>query len=202
MGVRVGRRADLPAVVAIHQAAFPEFFLTNLGGAFLHAYYSSVLDYKRHILLVASVNATPVGFAAGFVDPAGFYSHLRSRRISLTLAVMTRLVRKPQLLPRLLRNYRRTGVIAHSEVAQASELASLAVLPEFQGRSLGRALVDEFNLLSAAGGAQFVTLTTDAHQNDSVNQFYMRCGYSLSRTIAIRDRVLREYRYALPDRAA
>ena len=39
-------KSDIDTVVKIHIAAFPDFFLTQLGSAFLKFYYKSVLKHK------------------------------------------------------------------------------------------------------------------------------------------------------------
>lgn len=59
---------------------------------------------------------------------------------------------------------------------------SLCVLPSIQGCGLGKALVDAFLKESEARGVEAVDLTTDAVANDSVNQFYRKLGFELSRT--------------------
>lgn len=198
LSLRPAREADLDVIVGIHEAAFPGFFLTRLGPAFLRLYYRSIIEYPGCIFLIAMNCEEPVGFVAGFLNPVRFYVHLRSHRVPLMLATATKLMAEPRLLPRFLTNYRRTGKRAVSHGSRLSELASLAVLPQYQGRFLGRALVQEFICVSAFQGAQSVILTTDAKQNDRVNQFYLRCGFHLSRTLNVRGRLLNEYEYELP----
>ena len=53
MKIRRAQRTDLPGIVEAHQKAFPDFLMSLLGWSFLHAYYSTVLDYPRHIALIA-----------------------------------------------------------------------------------------------------------------------------------------------------
>jgi len=41
--VRAARIHDLPGIVDIHQKAFSDFFLTQMGGGFLRNYYAASL---------------------------------------------------------------------------------------------------------------------------------------------------------------
>ncbi len=50
--VRNAAPKDLDAIVTIHQRAFGEFFLTQMGSSFLRMYYQFVLNYRAGILLV------------------------------------------------------------------------------------------------------------------------------------------------------
>jgi hypothetical protein len=71
---------DLPGIVAIHQKAFGNFFLTRLGGNFLRRYYALVLNYHSGIVLVSEHHGALQGFACGFVEPAEFYKLMWRRR--------------------------------------------------------------------------------------------------------------------------
>jgi ribosomal protein S18 acetylase RimI-like enzyme len=195
VSLRIASESDLDLVVRIHETAFPKFFLTALGADVLRLYYRSVIEYRGSIFLVASVNGTTTGFVAGFTDPAGFYRHLRSRRVELGLAIAARLLSRPQLLPRVLLDYRRTGRRATSLVPRASELASLAVLPQNEGQGIGSALVKAFIRGCVAQGVHSIVLTTDAVANDRVNRFYLRSGFRLSRTLESHSRLMNEYLY-------
>src|SRR5690349_16651517 len=64
-------RGDLTGVVELHKLSFPHFFMTSLGGPFLEAYYTAVLEYPRQLFYVARRGRDVAGFVAGFVAPPG-----------------------------------------------------------------------------------------------------------------------------------
>lgn len=172
--------------------------MTQLGAAFLSRYYGLVLDYPGGLLWVAEVGGLPVGFAAGFVRPAGFYRLMRRRAFELGLSAVPALLRRPSIIWRLATNARRTGDAGGAEGNVPSELASVAVDPAYACRGIGTQLVRAFIEASRAKGADVVYLTTDAQNNDAVNRFYQGLGFRLSRTFwAAGRRLMNEYRFAL-----
>ncbi len=194
---RPARPADLTRIVAVHQAAFPGFFLTALGPRFLHAYYRQVLAYPAGVLLVAEGDAGLVGFVAGFTQPTGFYRALPRLIGPLLLG----LLRRPWLVGHAVGR----AVRRHESTPGAAELSSLAVDPAAGGHGIGSRLVRAFLAAAARGGATAVTLTTDARANDGVNAFYTKLGFRLARTVTSTGaRAMNEYTWDLrsaPSRA-
>src|SRR5579884_2413557 len=188
--LREGNLADIDVIVGIHKAAFRGFLMTELGSSFLRVYYRTVIEYPHCIVRIILLDRRAVGFVAGFIDPPGFYASLKSQRIRLGLAIARRLVYRPWLLGRVLADYRRTGTNASLPDHDSAELASIAVLPEYSGRSIGRTLVNEFSRVAVEKGAKSVTLTTDAKNNDRVNRLYVQCGFRLRRTLNVKERLL------------
>ncbi|MHB1097266.1 MAG: GNAT family N-acetyltransferase [Gemmatimonadaceae bacterium] len=180
-------------------AAFPNFFMTQLGPSFLREYYSCVVDYSSGILLTESDVAGCVGFVAGFIDPPSFYRNLRRRRVRLTLAAVLQVVSQPRRLSVLFANYRRAGDAAHRHSEpDTAELSSLAVRPDAKGRGVGSLLVQRFIVLARQYGARRVVLTTDAADNDGVNRFYQRLGFDCVGTLETgRGRKLNKYSYII-----
>lgn len=171
-------------LVELHRQAFPDFFLTNLGPAFLRQIYGGFLCDPQGICLVAEENEKVVGLAVGTLAPAIFFRRLlRERGWALAWAAA----------PGLLRNF---FFVAHKclgalwyrgeaprAVADAALLSSLAVSPAMARRGVGRALVREFARAVKAGGGQLVYLTTDLSRNESANRFYAHCGFELLDTV-------------------
>jgi ribosomal protein S18 acetylase RimI-like enzyme len=189
----------LDAVVAVHQAAFPGFFMTQLGPRFLREYYRCVLDVPAGILLTETKDGACVGFVAGFVDPAAFYSELRRRRARLGLAALRGIVSRPRRLMTMMANYGRAGNAARAPLeADTAELSSVAVVPAAAGQGIGFRLVRAFIDAAASAGARRVVLTTDAYGNDAVNRFYQRLGFVCTGTSEVRPgRWLNEYAFAI-----
>jgi ribosomal protein S18 acetylase RimI-like enzyme len=185
----VGRQDRLAAAVAVHVAAFPDFFMTQLGPWFLREYYRCVMEFTQGILLTEDIDGECVGFVAGFLDPALFYSKLRRRRARLALAAVAGLVARPSRVMTLLANYRRAdGAARQPSSPQTAELSSLGVKPSGEGRGVGSRLVRAFVEAAAALGADRIVLTTDTHGNDAVNSFYLRHGFTRVRSFEARRR--------------
>jgi ribosomal protein S18 acetylase RimI-like enzyme len=71
---------------------------------------------------------------------------------------------------------------------------SVAVAPEAQGQRMGQVLVKAFLEEAVRRGLKHVDLTTDKNNNDSVNQFYQRMGFRVSRTFVTPEgREMNEY---------
>jgi ribosomal protein S18 acetylase RimI-like enzyme len=173
---------DVRAVVAVHLDAFPGFFLTFLGPAFLRALYRSIVRDPSGIALVGEAEGTCVSFVAGTTEPAGFYSRaLRRGFFSFGVPAAIGVLRRPTVIRRVLRAFRR----AKDSPAPASgraELMSLAVMARWRRCGAGAALVNEFVRRVQERGGTAVLLTTDAVGNDAVNAFYARLGFVRSRT--------------------
>jgi ribosomal protein S18 acetylase RimI-like enzyme len=202
--IRVATQADLPQVVVVHQAAFKGFLMTELGPRFLRGYYQQVLAYPHHLFLVwQSAGEAPIeGFVAGFLHPHAFYQQLRARKWSLALGAATHLICHPHRWGRVLASLRRAQTLAQpcDTGKLTAELASLAVLPQSQGKGIGKVLTLAFLQAAQDKGAQRVYLTTDALNNDAVNAFYQRLGFRVARQFwHTPQRLMNEYVYDFAD---
>jgi len=185
-------------VVEVHVHSFPSFFLTFLGPRFLQLLYREILREDGHVSLIALDGSQRIaGFVAGVLNQSGFYGRLARRRwFSFGLASLGAILRKPSILPRLLRAFRRSK--DSKEATSPALLMSLAVLPDFQGHGIGQALV--FALLKEMKrmGADSVVLTTDRDGNKGVNVFYQRIGFALARQFSTPEgRNMNEYVFRL-----
>ncbi len=197
--LRAASERDLNAVVRVHQQAFKGFLMTLLGPRFLRGYYQCVLEYALPIFLTAEHEGQIVGFVAGFVNPPRFYRQLRQRKLSLALAAASYLIWRPHLWRRALNSLRRAENLSSSDDEPTlAELASIGVSPLAQGTGVGRQLVQEFLQQARKQGVQEVVLTTDAHNNDAVNAFYQRLGFTCTRQFYhTPERLMNEYRIRL-----
>ncbi len=195
--IRKATKHDLSNIVKVHQAAFPYFFMTQLGESFLIEYYRIILRYEKGILLVYENDNQIIGFVSGFVEPDMFYNFLRNRRWVLGIKVVWSVLKRPGLFKRVLASYGRTGD-GREKIANVCELSSVAVLPGQSGYGIGQELVRSFLNQAEAFKASMVYLYTDANNNNRVNQFYSNLGFIRERNfIAPIDRVMIEYRYFL-----
>lgn len=192
--IRVARGKDIGSMVAIHERAFPGFLMTRLGPAFLEDYYRLVQSSESGLALVAERREDVVGFVVGYTDPRTFYRLLRKQKARFGIRMLPALVRSPGLVPQVLASFRRADPCGGSERAALTELASIAVDPEYGGQGIGTRLVKSFLEEVRSRGARGVYLTTDANGNDFVNAFYVKLGFSCVRTFrAGGRRVMNEY---------
>lgn len=169
----------LNEVVAIHQRAFQGAFLTRMGPRFLRHYYGSVIAHPGHIAVVARVGDRAVGFATGLSDPAEFYQKYSKVNSAAVAATLRSSVRHPSLVPDILRSVLRVRSAGPRWRGLSDvELSSLAVLPEFEGQTVGRRLVVAFaGACRAAGGQRVVVVTRDGTGNRRVLRFYEALGF-------------------------
>ena len=189
MNVRPMERNDLDAVVAIHLAAFPNFFLTFLGSRFLRVFYGAVMT--DGIALVATIDERVAGFVVGMLDSRSFYRRLLlTRFVHVAIAILPLVLRHPSTLVRVARR----GVGRAFQPAPGAELMSLAVHPREQHRGVGRSLVDAFVVRVHQAGEDRLWLITDAADNDAVKKFYEALGFTARRSFTNAEgRALVEY---------
>jgi ribosomal protein S18 acetylase RimI-like enzyme len=185
---------QISSVVAVHLESFQGFFLSFLGPAFLRELYSSMLEDKDGICLVALDHDKVVGFVAGTTRSSGVYSRLlRQRLIRFCAAAVPAVLKRPSILPRLFR-----GITdPHGEPASdlnRGTLMSIAVLPAEQGKGIGQKLVGAFLEKVSLEGIGQVDLTTDKENNEDANLFYRQLGFRMERTFTTREgRVMNQY---------
>jgi ribosomal protein S18 acetylase RimI-like enzyme len=193
------RAVDCRDIAAVHEASFPGFFLSTLGTRFLALFYRGVCRSPQGIAFVhLDGGGRPSGFVAGAADPRGFYAGLLRRDwLRFGLAALAAVVRRPAVVPRLLRALRQPSV--NPPGGEVAGLFSLGVHPREQGRGAGRELVRAFLDEAVRRGARRVFLTTDRDGNDAVNGFYRRCGFAVGREYATPEgRRMNEYWIELP----
>ncbi len=199
-GVRPARPADLVNVVAVHEAAFPGFFLTTLGRGFLQALYTGFSQAADGLLLVACDDERLLGFVAGTTAPEHFYRRLLlSRGIVLAGRATGAALRRPtRVIPRLARALIYRGE-KPADLPNAALLASIGVDPASGGSGVGGALVEAFCQAATAAGREQVYLTTDRDDNERVQKFYARVGFTLIDSITRADgRAMQRYVRRLP----
>lgn len=175
---------DLAATLAgLHVSAFPGFFLTSLGRPFLRLLYAGFITKPQGVCVVAREEGVIIGFAAGTTSPDSFFRHLLRRQwLSFALASVPGLLRNPLFVVR-----KCLGAVFYrgespEGIDHAALLSSLAVSPLFSGKGVGRHLVAAFADKARAQGCDALYLTTDEAENEPVNQFYAKCGFTLRDT--------------------
>jgi ribosomal protein S18 acetylase RimI-like enzyme len=179
---------QIRTVVEIHGLAFRGFFLTSMGPGFLKVFYRSFLGEKTAIGFAAvdAANGAVLGGVFGTTAPAGFFRRLALRKwAAFGLAALGAVAKKPGITIRLLHGLSYRGdPPAHPGYAL---LSSIAVSPEAQGRGVGKALLDAWVEAARRRACPGAYLTTDAVDNDAVNRFYRKNGWTLEDAFVTRE---------------
>lgn len=200
VGVRRAGRSDIDFIVAVHQRAFPDFYMTRMGPAFLRTYYRTVLACEGGQLFVAEADGRCLGFVAGSLDPARFYAFMSQRKALFIWPAFLGIIRRPTLIGRTLFNRSRVRLASRAREVDANtaELSSIGVDPLAASRGVGGDLLQAFTESALAGGSDCISLTTDARDNQRVNSFYLKHGFSLvTQFVSASDREMNEYRKRL-----
>jgi GNAT superfamily N-acetyltransferase len=185
--------SDLSDFVQLHIKAFPGFFMTELGAAFVQEYYQAVLEFSENISLVAIQDSQAIGFVVGFGKPSAFYEFYRQRYRRLITVVLLAVLRNPRLISRVLSNLKRVSSFKSDDLQV--ELSSIGVDPCFTG--VGHLLIAAFVKLARERGYQSIYLTTDAKGNDRVNHFYIKQGFTLKQSFLSDKRKMNFYQFFL-----
>lgn len=184
---------DVDAVVSVHLAAFPGFFLSFLGPRFLQELYRAVIADEDCLAFVAASGDRLIGFVAGTAS-AEFWRRARRRWLRFGAASLPALLRRPSIARRLVRAL----AASHGPRADGARLMSLAVVPEARRSGVGTELTRAFIQAARAGGAAAIVLTTDEVDNLPVRRFYRARGFVETRTyVTPEGRSMCEYTFML-----
>lgn len=172
--------ADAKPLARLHQQAFPGFFLSTLGERFLRQFYLGFVGDETGVTVVDRDDlGLPRGVAVGTTDPAGFFSRLlRHRFLGFVAASAMAVFRDPRTAPRLLSAVRYRGDTPPGR--EGALLSSICVDPARSGAGLGVTLLTAWRQRAREMGAERAFLTTDAEENQAVNRFYVRDGWTLN----------------------
>lgn len=181
----------------VHIKSFQKFFLTFLGRQFLNVLYTSITTDPTGIGWVIKADKKVEGFVIGTSQPGGLYGRLIKRNWwRFGWAALPAFIRKPSILPRLLRAFTMPGQPLPAE--NCGTLMSIAVDPAAQGSGMGKELVQAFLREAKNRGLDFVNLTTDASGNDATNAFYVSKGFKLHYSFTTPEgRLMNEYLFNL-----
>lgn len=168
---------DLEAIVRVHEAAFQDFFLTQLGTAFLKLYYKSVMYHNDGVLLVCKMDGITIGLCAGTVLSAGFNTKLiKANLFQFGWEGIKIMFTKPIALIHLMRNMSKEDSTVGDD-GKYAELLSIAVDPKVQRSGAGKAMLLELEKVIKEKGGERLSLTTDYEDNDKAVSFYLSLGY-------------------------
>lgn len=175
--IRKATNDDLVAIVAVHEKAFPNFFLTSLGPGFLKLYYSSVMKHDDGVLLVCNNEERVIGFCAGTLLSAGFNTHLIKANLWAYMMTSLKLVfTRPKSLLHLMKNMSKEES-SQGDDGQYAELLSIGVDPTVQRSGGGTAMLKALEEEVKTRGGKKLSLTTDFNDNEKAIAFYKSLGY-------------------------
>ena len=184
-------------VVRIHLDTFEGFFLTFMGKGFLKTMYSSYCAHGESGLLVAiDEDGNAVGFLAYSGNMSGLYKYMiKKKLIPFAWYSLGAFLRKPKVFMRLVRAFLKPSESKREE--SYVELASIGVDPSAKSKGIGSQLIDKLKEIVDFTKNAYITLETDAENNEGANRFYQKNGFSLIREYATREgRKMNEYRFA------
>lgn len=184
-------------VVDIHIRTFKGFFLTFLGKGFLKVLYSGYCSHKDSGLIVAKKQNQVVGFLAYSHNLSGFYKYLIKKKFfSFAWYSLGAFLRKPTVFLRLIRAFLKPGETKRKE--KYVELSSIGVDPNYKSRGVGSMLIDELKSKVNFNEYGYVTLETDALNNEGANHFYQKNKFVIEREFETNEgRKMFEYRFRL-----
>ena len=176
--IRKATKQDIDGIVKIHQEAFKDFFLTNLGVQFLRLYYGTFVNCNDGVVYCAVKGDTIVGFSATSYVSHGFNSKLIKQNLfKYGFEALILLFKQPKAVLRLMRNLDKESKDSSiKDGGLYAERYSIAVSPECQGEGIGRILLTVTETDVKEHNAK-ISLTTDYYDNDKTIAFYRALGY-------------------------
>lgn len=188
-GIRTLETGDLARVAEVHLAAFPHSALTLLGKEAVRRYYEWLLTGPHEVTALGAFTGERLaGFCFGGRFRGAVAGFLRKNRGYLVWRTSTHfwLLTNPAFRVRagfgvnLLKRFTRTrGVIdpiTAVEPAPSFGILSIAVHPGFQGKGLGRLLMDRSEETARLLGFLKMNLTVETHNQQAI-RFYESLGW-------------------------
>jgi ribosomal protein S18 acetylase RimI-like enzyme len=178
--VRRGETADTPAVAALHASQISEGFLSFVGPRFLTRLYRRIGADPDSFLLVATEQATVVGFVAGSADVGGLYRRFVVRDgVPAAVGSAARLVPKWRQVLETLR-HGSSGV----GTGHGVELLAIAVADARHGQGTGRQLVTAFlaEVEARGGHSAYVVVGAD---NVAAVALYRGAGFATAAEVEL-----------------
>lgn len=182
-------------IVNIHLATFKGFFLTFMGRGFLKQMYMAYTKHKQSNIFVALQEDQVVGFLAYSENMSGLYKHMIKRRlIPFAWYSLGAFFRKPKVFMRLIRAFLKPGESKREE--KYIELASIGVSPDAKAKGVGSQLINALKNEVDFNEFEYITLETDAINNEIANNFYLKNEFAVEREFETHEgRKMFEYRF-------
>ncbi len=174
------RKNDCKAVAELHIKAFAAFFLTSLGSKFLEKFYQAIIEHADGIAIGIYEDTQLVAFSVGTRRKQGFYIRiLKNNWYTLFWASLPKLLLNPGKIIRLINSFRTVEESGEINMANAACLLSICVDPFSARNGYGQKALLAFEE-KAFLTAKILCLTTDADENEAVNNFYIKNQFKCS----------------------
>ena len=182
-------------IVSIHLNTFTGFFLTFMGRGFLNQMYRSYCDHEESGLLVAEEDGKAVGFLAYSGNFSGLYKFMiKTRLIPFGWYSMGAFFRRPSAFMHIIKAFLKPSEVKRDE--KYVELSSIGVDPTIKSKGVGSLLIDELKKIVDFNKFAYITLETDAINNDGAIHFYEKNGFVRERMYETDEgRKMYEYRF-------
>lgn len=183
-------------IVTIHLNTFTGFFLTFMGKGFLNQMYRSYCDHGESGLLVAEYDGKTVGFLAYSENFSGLYKYMiKTRLIPFGWYSVGAFFRRPSAFLHIIKAFLKPSEAKRKE--KYVELSSIGVDPTIKSKGVGSFLIDELKKIVDFRKFAYITLETDAVNNDGAIHFYEKNGFVRERMYENNEgRKMYEYRYS------
>lgn len=193
--VKSDEKKIIDEIVAIHLNTFTGFFLTFMGRGFLKQMYQSYCEHDKSGLLVAEDDGTSIGFLAYSSDFSGLYKFMiKTRLVQFGWYSIGAFFRRPSVFLHIIKAFLKPSEVKRRE--KYVELSSIGVDPNTKSNGIGSKLIDELKKLVDFEKYAYITLETDAVNNEGAIHFYEKNGFIRERMFVTDEgRKMYEYRY-------
>ena len=197
--VEIHEKKVIDKIVALHIQSFEGFFLSSLHPGFLRQLYKSFVTHKKSDLIVAEEGEEAVGFIAYSSDTTDAYRHmLRRYFFPFVWYSFLSFLKKPSIFFKMLSALNMPYL--HKRGEPYVKVFSIGVDPRYQKHGVGSQLIDEMKKHVDFSKVKYITLETDAVDNERANNFYTKTGFKLSsQIITFEGRKMNKYHYRVQD---
>ena len=193
--VKYDEKKLIDDIVTIHLNTFTGFFLTFMGRGFLNQMYKSYCDYEEAGLFVAEEDGKAIGFLAYSSNFSGLYKFMiKTRLIQFGWYSIGAFLRRPSAFLHIISAFLKPGEAKREE--EYVELSSIGVDPNVKSKGVGSKLIEKLKKLVDFEEYAYITLETDAVNNEGAIHFYEKNGFIRERMFVTDEgRKMYEYRF-------
>lgn len=160
--------SDMKQISIIHETVLRDSFLASLGNKFLEKFYKSTLNNENMATVVVVDEDKIIGFAT-FGTQLG--TILKTTFAKIFKETLFALAKNPSILFKLISI---PFYPSFKDKAKFAEIFSLAVLPQYQGKGIGKSLLNYCkNELNKRGYNNFIISVRSSME---ANNFYRKIG--------------------------
>ncbi|WP_416327832.1 GNAT family N-acetyltransferase, partial [[Eubacterium] hominis] len=165
-------------IVEIHLNTFQNFFLSELGKGFLKTLYTGYIEDEESGILIAKENDKAIGFIAFSNNYSDFFKNLiKNKLLRFGFFSCVAIIKNPKIIKKLLGAFNKSNEVKKDKAYV--ELASIGVSPDYKNQGVGSLLIKKLIEITDFKKYAFISLETDAINNENVNRFYKKNGFIL-----------------------